>query len=251
MKRLIGLASAFTCALALVSCANSQGKFTPKTTAYDDGTLSITTAPPQLTRIGPGGAEYEFAHSYGSSVGSTSKPAVLAYVTVKPSVTQAAPSRKVPMPSHRLSWVIFYMPGVSACGAFPPSPPHFTAARPSRILAMIVDATTGTARTYQGAGSGNCSQLASPMFGAAGGYVSVPWTDSGSTYVTATYPACVRPTGSIVSQDSTGTTIEVRGGRSFEPCNGTSSTGKITILFKRPWKHAPVGAVLGRTNQVG
>jgi hypothetical protein len=238
------------CGLALASCSSSSKvTFTARTTTFDDGTLRITTAPPQKTAVTQAAAEFDLAHSDLGGAGSAPKGLELGYVTVKASVMQANnPGQAVPTaPADQLSWVLFYVAGKSNCGNIAPSAPvpSFSVAHPSGKLALIVDAATGTGLGYEGAGSGSCApQLSSPRVTQAGGNVSVPWKDSGSTYVTATYPPCVQPGGGTPGEsDASGTTFTVIGFRYFAPCHAKAITAKVPVNFPRPWKPGALGPV--------
>lgn len=257
MRRLIGGGAALVCALALASCGSATkpnatpsraAPFTPQTTSLDDGTLTITTAPPQQTAVTKAAAEFDLAHSALAGYGWTQQLAELGYVTVKPSAMQPYnPGEPVPAaPTHQLSWVLFYGQGTSSCGAEGPNEPTptFSVAHPSRKLALIVDAATGTGLGYEGAGSGNCINVTSPRVTKAGGNVSVPWKDTGGNAVIATYPGCVAPgEGTPGESDASGTTFSVLGFRFFEPCHANATTQRVPVNFPRPWKHGTLGPV--------
>jgi hypothetical protein len=154
-------------------------------------------------------------------------------------------------PDHQLSWVLFYQRGKSNCGNVGPNPPSpsFAVAHPSRKLAMIVDAATGTALGYEGAGSGNCIDVLTRRVTKAGGNVSVSWKDSGGNYVLATYPGCVQPGGGGSAEtDSTGTTFSVIGFRFYEPCHAKPTTVKVPENFPRPCRPGTVGPVATGTS---
>jgi hypothetical protein len=241
--------------LVVAACASSprpatpvQVKFSAQTTTLDDGTLSITTAPPQKTAITQAAAEFDLAHSDLGGAGWAQQQVEFGYVTVKPAVMTAFnPGDAVPAaPNHQLSWVLFYQPGKSSCpNAGPSQPaPSFAVAHPSGKQAMIVDAATGAALDYEGAGAGNCTSVLSPSVAKVGGNVSVPWTDSGAGYVIATYPACVTPGGGTPGEsDASGTTFAVVGFRFYEPCHGKPTTARVPVNFPRPWKHGALGPV--------
>lgn len=241
--------------LVVAACASSpkaaapvQVTFTARTTTLDDGALTITTAPLQKTAITKAAAEFDLAHSDLGGAGWAQQQVEFGFVTVDPSAMAAGnPGEAVPAaPSHQLSWVLFYEPGTSSCPAEGPTgpAPSFAVAHPSRKLALIVDAATGVGLGYEGAGSGNCISVLSPIVTRTGGDVSVPWKDSGANYVTATYPACVSPgEGTPAESDPSGTTFAVVGFRVFQPCHGKPTTAKVPVNFPRPWKHSPVGPV--------
>ncbi len=241
-------------ALLLAGCSSAPAaKFTAHTTSLDDGALTITTAKPQVTAISEAAAEYELAHSDLGGGGWAQQQVEFGYVTVTPAAMksdvkgQAAPAA----PTHQLAWLLFYEPGASSCPATGPVPtPKFTVAHPSRKQAMIVDASTGTALAYEGAGAGNCITALSPTARIAGGNVSVPWKDPGSgSYVLATFPACVQPgAGTSGSGDASGWTISVIGFRYYELCHAQPITTRIQVSEGRPWKHGPVGPVATGTS---
>jgi hypothetical protein len=225
-----------------------------QTTTFDGGALTITTARPQATPVSQAAAEFELGHSTLAGGGWARQQVELGYVTVKPSAMKAYNSGEaVPAaPNRQLSWVLFYHQGKSGCGTNSgnePSP-NYTVAQPSRKLAMIVDSATGTALSYEGAGSASCTTVLSPRVTKAGGYVSVPWKDSGSNYVVATFPACVQPNGNAGpgETDATGTSFSLLGFRFYEPCHGMPTTVKVPVTFPRPWKHAGVGSVATGTS---
>jgi hypothetical protein len=249
------MAAVAGCALvAVVSCSSSPPvTFTAQTTTLDDGAFTITTARAQATVITQSAAEFDLAHSDLGGAGWAQQQVEFGYVTVKPSAMKAFnQGEAIPKaPDHQLSWVLFYQPGKSNCGTVGPNPPapSFAVEHPSRKLAMIVDAATGTALGYEGAGSGNCIDVLTPRVTKAGGNVSVPWRDSGGNYVLATYPGCVQPGGGTPGEsDSTGTTFAVLGFRIYEPCHAKPTTVKVPVNFPRPWKHSPVGPVATGTS---
>ncbi len=215
---------------------------------FDAGALTITTARPQVTAVTRAAAEFDLAHSDLGGAGWGQQQVEFGYVTLKPSAMKASNAGDaVPAtPSHQLSWVLFYEPGKSNCPSVTGNEPTptFAVAHPSRKQAMIVDAATGTALDYEGAGAGNCISGLGPRVTKAGGNVSVPWKDSGGKYVTATYPPCVQPgAGTPGTSDPSGTTFAVIGFRYFEPCHAKPTTVKVPVNFPRPWKHGPVGPV--------
>ncbi|HEX4019363.1 MAG TPA: hypothetical protein VHX15_21700 [Frankiaceae bacterium] len=255
MRRFGTFTAALTCAGVLAAgCASSTtAKFTAQTTTLDDGTLTITTARPQTTVISQTAAEYDLAHSTLGGARWAQQQVEFGYVTVKPSALKAYnnPGEAVPAaPTHLLSWVLFYEAGKSNCGngGLIPSP-SFTVAHPSKKLAMIVDAATGTALNYEGASSGNCVTRTAPGVTYAGGNVSVPWKDNGGSDVIATYPPCVQPGGGTPGEtDSTGTTFAVLGSRLYAPCHAKATTSQLPVNFPRPWKHSPVGPIATGTS---
>jgi hypothetical protein len=236
-------------ALVLAGCSSSaKPAFVAQTTTFDDGALTITTAPLQKTPVTQAAAEFDLAHSDVAGYGWAQKQVEFGYVTVKPSAMQPYnPGDAVPAaPSHQLSWVLFFIGGKSNCGTEPPNAPTptYSVAHPSRQLALIVDAATGTGLSYEGAGSGNCISISSPRVMFAGGNVSVPWTDSGSNYVTATYPPCVAPgEGTPGESDQSGSTFAVIGFRFFTQCHAKATVAKVPVNFPRPWKHSALGPV--------
>jgi hypothetical protein len=120
-----------------------------------------------------------------------------------------------------------------------------TVAKPSRQHALVVDASTGAAVIYDGAGPSACAVYAAPFAFPATRTDSVPWKALGGARVRVALPPCAVVSGGSREKQ----TWQTRASRGFEACSGSATSKVMTGWSGLLSGHAPVGTLCAQIAQ--
>jgi hypothetical protein len=230
--------------LALSGCTGpaSQGVMstsasTAQPLVLDDGALRLVPSSATDVSVSADQVERDLALSWGQEV------AQLGPLRLGRVFWDVHGSTKV-VPDGARAWVLIYRDGLDlgvrsavSCGGGVPGPSRQPVAHPSHEHALVVDAMSGAAVIYAGAGLGECSAYAPPLAFVDSQTWSVPWVGSGPSSIRADLPPCATLAGG-----SNYKTLQVTADLPFGgSCSTPGHQVVMTQLTHRLNVHAPLG----------
>lgn len=214
----------------------------------DDGALTITPVQNGSPSVTAEQVRQDLALAYDQSVQALGS-LTMGRVHWGPGLWDGAPN----FAQDRLAWVQFWQdytdlmpddPKLHSCsgaGINPPSPTPVS--QPSREHALVVDAETGAAAIYDGAGPSACYTYSAPLAFAAVRRDSLPWEALGGGRVRVVVPPCgVSEGGARVAWAP----WQAVATRPFGACATEATSQVLTGVTQLTAKHAPVGPFCAR-----
>ena len=228
---------------AATAVSASAGLDVSRQVALDDGAFTFTPDSSQPAMVGPAVVRADLARAWDQTVQQLGP---LALGTIR---WGSGLSSKV-VGQGSVVWVQLYRDdrdlsdGTSYCsGHFAPATPTPTPlANPSRQHVLVVNAQTGAAVIYAGAGPASCTPYAPPRILTTEGQDSVPWTALGRHLIRVTLPPC-----SLLS--SYGPRAQgwmVTAARPIGPCHKPSKIITLTNPARLPHQHGAIGSFCAR-----
>lgn len=250
MRLAVGLGAV----VLLLSACSGTGSVTapsasPTIAVLDDGALTITPLQDSAPTVTPDQVRQDLALSYEQTVQKLGA-LTLGRVHWGPGLWVGAPK----FAQDRAAWVQFWQdstdlmpddPKLHSCSGagINPRPSPTPVSQPSRQHALVVDAETGAAAIYDGAGPSACYTYSAPLAFAATRKDSVPWTSLGGANVRVSVPPCGVSEG---GWRNSWTTWQALATRPFGACPEVASSQVLTGVAQLTPKHAPVGPFCAR-----
>jgi hypothetical protein len=241
-------------ALLLSACSAAgpepQVSASPSVMVLDDGALTVTAVSDASTVVTAEQVREDLALSSDQNVQELGS-LTLGRVRWGPGVWLGAPA----IAQDRLVWVQFWRdstnllpddPVVHACGGAGINPPSPTTpvSDPSRQHALVVDATTGAAAIYAGAGPSACYVYSPPIAFPATRTDSVPWKALSGNRVRVTLPPCSVYWG--MGRDTRNAPWQAAASRGFAACATSTTSKTFTEPSRLSSDHAPIGPLCAR-----